>query len=84
MQIDLCVRRGYQRLRGDMTVLITGIIFNSIMALVVGSVFYNLPNTTGALYGRGALLFFGIQLAAFASALEVRWYSKLKSKFIDK
>src|SRR5258707_11496 len=71
MQIALCVRRGYQRLRGDMALLITGIIFNSGMALVVGSVFYNLPNNTGSLYSRGALLFFGILLAAFASALEV-------------
>ena len=41
------------------------------MALVVGSIFYNLPNTTDSLYSRGALLFFGILLAAFASALEV-------------
>ena len=55
-----------------MALLITSIIFNSVMALVVGSVFYNLPNDTGSLYSRGALLFFAILLAAFASALEVR------------
>lgn len=41
------------------------------MALVISSVFYNLPNDTGALYSRGALLFFAILLASFASALEV-------------
>lgn len=72
MQVKLCVQRGYQRLRGDMALLITGIVFNSIMALIVGSVFYNLPNDTSTLYSRGALLFFAILLAAFASALEVR------------
>ena len=72
MQIKLCVRRGYQRLRGDMALLITGIVFNAIMALIVGSVFYDLPNDTSTLYSRGALLFFAILLAAFASALEVR------------
>lgn len=55
-----------------MGVLITGVIFNAVMALVIGSVFYNLPNNTGSLFSRGALIFFGIQLAAFASALEVR------------
>lgn len=55
-----------------MAVLITSVIFNSIMALVVGSVFYNLPDDTSSLFGRGALLFFAIQLAAFASSLEVR------------
>ncbi|KAL8673293.1 MAG: hypothetical protein Q9168_002291 [Polycauliona sp. 1 TL-2023] len=69
--IQLCVHRGYQRLRGDMALLITGIIFNSVMALVIGSVFYDLPNNTDALFSRGALIFFAILLAAFASALEI-------------
>ena len=59
-----------------MALLITGILFNSVMALVIGSVFYNLPNNTGSLYSRGALIFFAILLAAFASALEVRLDSK--------
>ena len=40
--------------------------------LIVGSVFYNLPNDTSTLYTRGALLFFAILLAAFAEALKVR------------
>ena len=61
-----------------MALLITGIIFNSVMALVVGSVFYNLPNNNGSLYSRGALLFFAILLAAFASALEVRLGSQAR------
>lgn len=72
MQVKLCMRRGYQRLKGDMAVTITGIIFNAIMAVVIGSVFYNLPNESSALYSRSALLFFAVLLAAFASALEVR------------
>ena len=55
-----------------MALLVTGVIFNSVMALVIGSVFYNLPNDTDSLYSRGALIFFAILLAAFASALEVR------------
>ncbi|RMD43205.1 hypothetical protein DV735_g1891, partial [Chaetothyriales sp. CBS 134920] len=69
--VKLCMQRGYLRLKGDMGVTITSIIFNIIMALVIGSVFYNLPNETGALYSRGALLFFAVLLAAFASALEI-------------
>lgn len=32
----LCVERGFQRLRGDASVTISGVIANSIMALVVG------------------------------------------------
>nr|POE54265.1 zeb2-regulated abc transporter 1 [Quercus suber] len=70
-QVRLCVERGYQRIRGDMGVLISGVLFNSIMALVIGSVFYNLPNETNSLYFRGSLLFFSILLVAFSSSLEV-------------
>ncbi len=47
------------------------------MALVIGSVFYNLEDNTGSLYSRGALLFFGILMAAFQSALEVS-FQRLK------
>jgi ATP-binding cassette subfamily G (WHITE) protein 2 (PDR) len=55
-----------------MTLLISGIISNSVLALVIGSMFYNLPDNTGSLYNRGSSLFFAILLAAFASGLEVR------------
>ncbi|KAK9450534.1 ABC-2 type transporter-domain-containing protein [Limtongia smithiae] len=71
MQIKLCVSRGFQRLRGDLTLFYATIFSNVVMALVVSSVFYNLPVTTGSFYGRGALLFFSILLNAFASALEI-------------
>ncbi|TGO54860.1 hypothetical protein BCON_0101g00320 [Botryotinia convoluta] len=71
MQIKLCVERGFQRLRGDMSLLLTGLIGQSVMALIIGSVFYNLADDTNSLYSRGALLFFSILMAAFQSALEI-------------
>ncbi|KAL8666924.1 MAG: hypothetical protein Q9202_001164 [Teloschistes flavicans] len=71
MQVGLCVRRGFLRLKGDASLALTGIIGNSIMALLIGSVFYNLPSDTGSFYYRGALLFFAILLNAFSSYLEI-------------
>jgi hypothetical protein len=71
MQVKLCVRRGFQRLRGDLSLLLTGMIGNTIIALIIGSVFYNLQNDTASLYSRGALLFFAVLLNAFSSSLEV-------------
>ncbi|KAJ6436823.1 ATP-binding cassette, subfamily G (WHITE), member 2, PDR [Purpureocillium lavendulum] len=65
------ISQGFQRLKGDMGIVLAGAFFNAIMALVIGSIFYNLPNNTAALYHRGALLFFAILLASFASALEI-------------
>lgn len=71
MQAKLCTKRGFQRLRGDASISISSIVGNSIMALIIGSVFYNLPSDTGSFYSRGALLFFAILLNAFSSVLEV-------------
>ena len=71
MQVKLCAKRGFKRLRGDYSVTISGIIANTIMALVIGSVFYNLPMDTSSFFSRGALLFFAILLNAFASVSEM-------------
>ncbi|TVY18623.1 ZEB2-regulated ABC transporter 1 [Lachnellula arida] len=70
-QIKLCVERGFQRLKGDASITISGIVANSIMALVVGSIFYNMQDSTADFYSRSVLLFFAILLNAFASALEI-------------
>ncbi|PGH03298.1 hypothetical protein GX51_04168 [Blastomyces parvus] len=70
-QIKICVRRGFQRLRGDMSLTLSALIGNFCMSLILGSVFYNLNDTTESFYRRGALLFFAILMSAFASALEI-------------
>jgi ATP-binding cassette, subfamily G (WHITE), member 2, PDR len=64
--------RGFQRLKGDASMTLTQLIGNFIMALVIASIFYNLPTDTSSFYSRDALLFFGLLLNSFASALEVR------------
>ncbi|PYH93948.1 hypothetical protein BO71DRAFT_484181 [Aspergillus ellipticus CBS 707.79] len=71
MQIRLCLRRGFQRLKGDMSMTLASVIGNSVMALVVASVFYNMQPNTNSFFQRGALLFFAILLNAFSSALEI-------------
>ncbi|CAK5272262.1 unnamed protein product [Mycena citricolor] len=70
-QIALCMERGWQRLRGDMTTFYTTVFGNFIMTLIISSVFYNLTNQTSSFYSRGALLFYATLINAFASALEI-------------
>ncbi|GAA6042699.1 hypothetical protein JCM8097_003753 [Rhodosporidiobolus ruineniae] len=70
-QIKLCLRRGFWRLKADPSLTLFMLFGNSAMALVVSSVYYNLPQTSGSFYSRGALLFFAILLNAFGSALEI-------------
>ncbi len=70
-QIDICVMRGFQRLRGDFSMAFTTVFGNTGMALIISSIFYNLENSTSSFYSRGALLFFAVLMNAFSSALEI-------------
>ncbi|KAJ1324852.1 ATP-binding cassette subfamily G (WHITE) member 2 PDR [Microdochium nivale] len=70
-QVKLCLWRGFRRLIGDPSLTVGALIGNAIMALIIGSVFYNLQLTTASFFQRGALLFFACLMNAFASALEI-------------
>jgi len=70
-QIQLCLWRGWQRLRGDPSLTIGSLIGNFGMSLIIASVFYNIQPTTSSFFQRGALLFFACLMNAFASALEI-------------
>ncbi|KAK4865296.1 hypothetical protein LT330_009407 [Penicillium expansum] len=70
-QTSLCLWRGWKRLLADPSLTYIQLGGNSIMALVLGSVFFNLHNDTNSFYGRGGLIFFALLLSAFASVLEI-------------
>ena len=71
-QVNLCLQRGFWRLKGDPTLTYTQLGGNFIMTLIISSIFYNLPQTTDSFFSRSAVLFFALLLNAFGSALEVR------------
>ena len=70
-QVKLCLWRGFRRLAADPSLTITQLFGNSINALIVSSLFYNLQHTTASLQPRSVLLFFAVLLNAFGSALEI-------------
>lgn len=70
-QIKLCLWRGWKRLVADPSLTFTQLFGNFIMALVIGSVFYNLQDVTSSFFSRGALIFFAILMNAFGAALEI-------------
>lgn len=70
-QVKLCLWRGFRRLAGDPEVTYTQLFGNVMMALILGSVFYNLQPTTDSFFQRGAVLFFATLINAFSSALEI-------------
>lgn len=71
MQARLCLWRGLLRLQGDMSMTIASVIGNSVLGVIISTVFLDLPNNTDSFFQRGALLFFAILLNAFASSLEI-------------
>jgi len=70
-QIKLCLKRGFWRLKADPSLTFFQLFGNSAMALILGSVFYNMPATTDSFRSRGATLFFAVLLNAFGAALEI-------------
>lgn len=74
-QVKLCLWRGFRRLMGDPSLTVGSLIANTILGLIIASVYYNLQPYTSSFFQRGALLFFACLTNAFASALEVRYFS---------
>ncbi len=70
-QVQLCFWRGYRRLKADPWQTVGMMIGNTIMALIISSLYYNLDSTTGSFYGRAVVLFIAILFNAFASMLEI-------------
>ncbi|KAL5611837.1 hypothetical protein BROUX41_000589 [Berkeleyomyces rouxiae] len=70
-QVQLTLWRAWRRLIGDPSITVGQLIANSVMGLIVASVFYDLDETTSSFFQRGALIFFACLMNAFSSALEI-------------
>ncbi|GKT90617.1 ABC-2 type transporter [Colletotrichum tofieldiae] len=70
-QVNLTLWRGWVLLKNDPSMTLTMLITNIFQALVMGSIFYNLPSDTTSISKRGILVFFVILMNAFGSILEI-------------
>jgi len=70
-QVRLCLWRAFRRLVADPSLTLASFFGNSMLALIIGSVFYNLPQDTNSFFSRGALVFFAILMSGFGSILEI-------------
>jgi ATP-binding cassette subfamily G (WHITE) protein 2 (PDR) len=71
MQVHLCMTRGLHRLLGDKTFFFITAGGNFAISLVLGSVFFDLPNTAESMSSRCSIIFFAILFNGLSSALEV-------------
>lgn len=71
MQVRLNVKRAYQRIWGDISATVATIVSNTIVALIVGSVFYGTPEASAGFFSKGAALFFAVLVNALAAIAEI-------------
>ncbi|OHW91199.1 ABC-2 type transporter [Colletotrichum incanum] len=78
-QMRLTLWRNWVMLKGDPSITLTMLITNIAQALIISSIFYNLPPGTSSMNRRAILLFFIILINAFGSILEIMLlYAKRK------
>ncbi|KZL66398.1 ABC transporter [Colletotrichum tofieldiae] len=70
-QVSLTFWRAWRRLLADPGFTIASLLFNLVMALILGSMFYNLEPDSSSFYYRGGIIFFSLMFNAFGSQLEV-------------
>ncbi|KAI0123219.1 P-loop containing nucleoside triphosphate hydrolase protein [Xylariales sp. AK1849] len=71
MQINLCIIRGFQCLRGDKCFFAVTILANFVVSLALGSIYYNLSPTADTLNSKCVLLYFALLFNCLTSVLEV-------------
>lgn len=71
MQIKLNTKRAYQRIWGDIASTLTTLIGQTIMALIIGSIFYGTPDASVGFFSKGAVLFFAVLLNALIAISEI-------------
>ena len=71
MQVRYLLAREFQRIKNDFYFHAFSALSNSMMALVLSSIFYNLKNDTHSFYYRGAAMFLAVLFNSFSSFLEI-------------
>ncbi|GAB1527106.1 ATP-binding cassette transporter snq2 [Rhizoctonia solani] len=71
MQVRAIILRRLQIIRGDMAAPAITVASFVIQALIIGSVFYNLPQATVAYFSRGGVLFFAVFFGALTAMAEI-------------
>ncbi|KAI9927298.1 hypothetical protein MW887_003685 [Aspergillus wentii] len=70
-QVSLCAKRQMWQLKGHMAPLYIKLISSVIYGLLIGSMFYDQPQTTDGMYSRGGVLFYSSILLAWLQLSEL-------------
>lgn len=71
MQIRLCSQRAFQRMKGDIATTVAPLVVQIIISLIIGSVFYNTPDTADYFFQKGAVCYFAVLMNALLTMNEI-------------
>ncbi|KAL6889085.1 ABC-2 type transporter domain-containing protein [Trichoderma evansii] len=71
MQIRFNTKRAYQRIWNNMSATMASTVVQIVMALIIGSIFFDTPNNTSGFYAKGSVLFVAILLNALTAISEI-------------
>lgn len=70
-QVGILTRRQYALIASELPTYVTKTVVNLLLSLLVGTVFFALPQTTSAAFTRGSLLLLSIMFNAYLSLAEL-------------
>lgn len=70
-QLNLTMIRGFQRVMGDKAYTIINVFGAVFQSLIIGSLFYNIPQGTAGAFSRGGVMFFSLLYLALLSLAEI-------------
>lgn len=70
-QFRLCLKRSFQNIRGDTAYVVIQIVAAVSQALIVGSLYYNTPETVAGAFSRGGVIFFAVLYMSLTGLAEV-------------
>lgn len=70
-QLSLVMKRGIDRVKGDMAFTLISVFAAVFQSLIIGSLFYNISNSTTGAFSRGGAIFFSLLYNALNSLAEV-------------
>ncbi|KAL7914249.1 ABC-2 type transporter domain-containing protein [Trichoderma velutinum] len=71
MQIKFNTKRAYQRIWNNIYATMASTVVQIVMALIIGSIFFDTPNNTDGFYAKGSVLFVAILLNALTAISEI-------------
>ncbi|KAI1457887.1 P-loop containing nucleoside triphosphate hydrolase protein [Annulohypoxylon moriforme] len=71
LQVLRCLQRAFQRIKNQPGTVIGNVVASAILAIVIGSAFFNLPQDSSSVDRRAVLIFFSLLYTALSPSFEI-------------